>query len=197
VVAVINVAVHFYSPEPELVTAARKGKQRLFFALWPDATLREQIAAAAEPVLAELQPHAVPVQNYHLTIAFLGAVSVATVPDVAAAARGIRFAPFELVLQQGGYWQRSCTAWLAPVSCPQALAALVGDLSNKLTDLGLALDNQQFRPHVTLARNAGAAASVQLATPVRWRVQSFVLLESTPGAAGPVYTVLEEFPAAQ
>jgi 2'-5' RNA ligase len=40
-------------------------------------------------------------------------------------------------------------------------------------------------------------ASAQLVPPVYWRVQSFALLESTPGSAGPVYNVLEEFPVAQ
>jgi 2'-5' RNA ligase len=174
----------------------RGSKQRLFFALWPDASVREQIAAAAAPAVASLQQRAVPAANYHLTIAFLGAVSPATVPDIAAAARGVRFAPFEVVLQHGGYWQRSRTAWLAPAGCPQALATLVDDLWNKLAGLGLVLDSRQFRPHVTLVRDADAVASAQFATPVLWRVQSFALLESTPGSAGPLYTLLEEFPAA-
>jgi 2'-5' RNA ligase len=72
----------------------------------------------------------------------------------------------------------------------------VDHLWNKLAGLGLALDSRQFRPHVTLVRDADAVASAPFATPVRWRVQSFALLESTPGSEGPVYTVLEEFPAA-
>ncbi len=176
--------------------APRGSKQRLFFALWPDASVRAQIAVVAAPVLADLPQRAVPAGNYHLTIAFLGAVSPATVADIAAAARGVRFAPFEVILEHGGYWQRSRVAWLAPAGCPQSLATLVDDLWNRLAGLGLALDSRQFRPHVTLARDADAVTSALLAPPVRWRVQSFALLESTPGSAGPVYTVLEEFSAA-
>lgn len=179
-------------PTPRL----RGSKQRLFFALWPDAAVREQLAIAAAPLITDLRHPVIPGENYHLTIAFLGAVSPATVPDIVATARGVRFAPFELVLEQGGYWQRARIAWLAPAGCPLSLATLVDDLWNKLAGLGLALDSRQFRPHITLARDADPVASVQLVPRLRWPVQSFALLESTPGSAGSVYTVLEEFPAA-
>lgn len=178
-------------------TRSLRVKQRVFFALWPDADVREQIAVAAASVITASQQRVVPIDNYHLTIAFLGAVSPATVPDIIASAHGVRFAPFELLLQQGGYWQRSRIAWLAPAACPQSLATLVDDLWNKLAGLGLALDSRQFRPHLTLARDVDEVAGVQLVPPLRWRVQTFALLESTPGSAGPVYSVLEEFPAAQ
>lgn len=175
----------------------RGSKQRLFFAIWPDAIVREQIAVIAASLIAGSQRSVVPAANYHLTIAFLGAVSPATLPDVVATARSVRFAPFDIILQQAGCWQRSRIAWLAPAECPLALATLVDDLWNKLTGLGLVLDSHQFRPHVTLARDSNALASVPQVPPVHWRVQSFALLESTPGSAGPVYTVLEEFPVAQ
>jgi 2'-5' RNA ligase len=181
----------------DLAVPLRGSKQRLFFALWPDASVREQIAVAAASLVSDSQHSVVPIENYHLTIAFLGAMSRATVPDIVATARGVRFAPFDVVLQQGGYWQRSRIAWLAPTVCPQSLATLVDDLWNKLAGLGLVLDSRQFRPHVTLARDADAVTSMPLLPPLRWHVRSFALLESTPGSAGPVYTVLEEFLAAR
>ena len=178
-------------------TRPLRAKQRVFFALWPDASVREQIAVAAAAVITNAQQRVVPVDNYHLTIAFIGALSPAAVPDIITSAHSVRFAPFELVLQQAGYWQRSRIAWLAPAGCPQSLATLVDDLWNKLAGLGLMLDSRQFRPHLTLARDADEVASVQLVPALRWHVQSFALLESTPGSAGPVYTVLEEFHAAR
>jgi len=181
----------------ERTALLRGSKQRLFFALWPDESVREQIALAAASVLTHPQASVVPIDNYHLTIAFLGAVSPATVPDIITSAHSVRFAPFELVLQQGGYWQRARVTWLAPAGCPQSLATLVDDLWNKLAGLGLTLDSRQFRPHLTLAQDADEVASVQLMAPLRWRVQSFALLESTPGSVGPVYSVLEEFHAAR
>jgi len=175
----------------------RGNKQRLFFALWPDAIVREQIAVIAASLIAGSQQSVVPVENFHLTIAFLGAVSPATTPDIVVTARSVRFASFDIVLQQAGCWQRSHIAWLAPAGCPLSLATLVDDLSNKLAGLGLVVDSRQFRPHVTLAHDINELASAQLVPPVHWRVQSFALLESTPGSAGPVYNVLEEFPVAQ
>jgi 2'-5' RNA ligase len=175
----------------------RGSKQRLFFALWPDAAVRDAIAHAAAPLVAACQSRAVPAANYHLTLAFLGALSPTTAADVAIAARGVRFAAFDLSLQQAGYWQRSRVAWFAPAGCPQALATLVDDLWNRLAGLGLALDSRQFRPHVTLARDIDEVSGMQLAMPVEWRVQSFALVESTASAAGVIYTVREEFPAMQ
>ncbi len=50
-------------------------------------------------------------------------------------------------------------------------------------------------PHLTLGRMVDGGLGMQLDETVRWPVSSFVLVESIPGPAGPVYTVLEQFSA--
>lgn len=174
-------------------SAIPRGKHRLFFALWPDAPVREQIAAVAAPLCANFRSPVVPAGNYHLTLVFLGALSPSGVRDVIAAARGVRFLPFNVELQHSGYWPRSQVAWLAPHTCPAPLATLVNDLQNRLGGLGLTIDARQFRPHVTLARDVTSGFSAPLATTVRWPVRSFNLLESVPASGGPVYRPLAEF----
>jgi 2'-5' RNA ligase len=137
----------------------------------------------------------VPAASYHITLAFLGAVSASSLPDIVAAARNVRFLPCEISLDHTGYWPRSRVAWLAPTEYPLVINALVDDLWNKLAGLGFRADIGQYRPHVSLCRNVSGGLSKRLQTPVIWPVVSFVLAESNPSADGPVYTVLEQFPA--
>jgi 2'-5' RNA ligase len=171
------------------------GKKRLFFALWPDEDIRAAIADAAATVIQHAGQKAVPAANYHITLAFLGAVSAASLADIVQVARGVRFLPFTLQLDRLGYWPRSQVEWLAPSSLPLQLPDLVDNLWNKLGAMGFEHDARQYRPHVTLSRRAGAAPNNAQAHPVTWRASSFVLVESRPGKKHPIYTVLEHFPA--
>ena len=47
---------------------------RMFFALWPDALTRAQVANAAAVLRLTSAARPVPQQNYHLTLAFVGEV---------------------------------------------------------------------------------------------------------------------------
>ena len=175
------------------------GRRRLFFALWPDAALREAIRVAAEPAVRHALTlpgaRAIPAANYHIPIAFLGQVSASSCPDILRVARRARFLPFDVSLERTGYWPRSRIVWLAPASVPPALGALAADLWRKLGDLGLVEDDRPYQPHVSLCRNAGGGAGMRLARPLVWPVSSFALVESQLSAEGSVYTVLEQFPA--
>jgi 2'-5' RNA ligase len=67
-----------------------------------------------------------------------------------------------------------------------------------LSAAGFALDARPHVPHVTLARNArcdGLPERISgLATPIRWRVDEFTLVESVLPAAGARYRVLARWP---
>ena len=170
-------------------------KKRLFFALWPDEDVRAAIASGAAPAIKVAGSGAVSPANYHITLAFLGSVTVTSLPDLIATAGWVRFLPFEIDLKRTGYWPRSKVAWLAPAEISFQLPALVDDLWNKLADLGYQREDRQFMPHLTLGRMVDGGLGMQLDETVRWPVSSFVLVESTPGPAGPGYTVLEQFSA--
>ena len=172
-------------------------KRRLFFALWPDAHIRsqvaDQVARAIESGAAD--GRRVPPANYHITLAFLGSVSASSMADIVAAAGRVRFLPFNLDLVRTGYWPNAKVAWLAPENCPPFLQTLVDDLWNRLADLGLQREERPYLPHLTLARRTQGGLGMRLDSPIAWQVSSFVLAESTGGPDGPVYTVLEEFTA--
>ena len=177
-------------PQPPRVT-----KKRLFFALWPSAEVRSQIVADTRRAIEGTGAHAVQPANLHITLAFLGAVSASSVPDIIEAARGVRFLPCEISLDRTGYWPRSRVAWLRPGAYPLVLDALVDDLRNKLAGLGFHLEATQYLPHVSLCRNVSAGVGMRLPTPIVWPIESFVLVESRPSASGAVYTLLEQFSA--
>ena len=74
-----------------------KTKKRLFFALWPDDEVREQIAADAGRTIERSDGRTVPPSNYHITLTFLGSVTASSLPDIVAAARNVRVLPYRLL----------------------------------------------------------------------------------------------------
>lgn len=170
-------------------------KKRLFFALWPDASERTAISAGASRAIAGAGSRAVPAVNYHITLAFLGPVSASSVAGIVEVVSSVRFLPFRLELDHTGYWPKSRVAWLAPSTCPLQLSDLVDNLWNKLAALGFEAEARAYRPHVTLARRVSGGFGKRLPKTIIWQANSFALAESCPGSSGPVYRLLEQFPA--
>ena len=72
----------------------RLAKLRLFFALWPDPELRQRIASDVESALHSADRSTInPVEpaNYHITLAFLGAVSASSLDDIVRVCSDVRF----------------------------------------------------------------------------------------------------------
>ena len=170
-------------------------KLRLFFALWPDEDTRMRILADLEPAVRAAGDNPVPVENYHITLAFLGSVSASSLNDIVRMCSDVRFREFSLELDRSGYWPRSRIAWLGPSRQPPELPALVDDIWNKLAELGFKQELRPYLPHVSLCRQVSGGLGMQLAAPISWPVESFALVQSLPGDNGPVYTVLEQFAA--
>jgi 2'-5' RNA ligase len=170
-------------------------KLRLFFALWPDDEVRQRIVTDTERAISAAGASPVPPSNYHVTLAFLGAVSASSLDDIIKMCGHIRFRRFSLALDRTGYWPRSKIAWLGPSHSPLELEALVDDVWNKLAELGFRQELRPYQPHVTLCTKASSGLGMRLDTPINWPAGSFVLAQSTPGETGPVYTVLEQFAA--
>lgn len=174
-------------------------RQRLFFALWPDDALREELHTAAIPVTRSCGGRAVPAADYHLTLAFLGSVPASRVPDVSAAARPLTLPGFSLTLDRFGWFQRPRVAWLGTEATPAALGRFVAALWATLGTVGLWGPGEapgNFHPHVTLCRKAlrrpEAAAPPR---PVPWQPRDFVLVQSVTAREAARYSVLDRFGA--
>lgn len=164
------------------------GSQRLFFALWPPADVRAALGA----LLPSVQGRRIPVDNLHITMAFLGQQPSERVPALRAIANTLYLADTTLIIDQLGYFSGKRIAWAGMRHPPASLMATRRTLVDAIKQAGLAFDaSLAFRPHVTLAREASAPALTQIA-PIRWQADRVVLVSSRPGAAGVVYTVMND-----
>lgn len=171
---------------------------RLFAAISLPDDIRERLAAAQ----AGLERHRlVPPENFHVTLAFFGAVDTRRAEDIASALSEARAAPFTLWLDGVGVFGGDrARAVYAAVRPDPALTALRKSVRAAARAAGVVLKAERFTPHVTLARGVGGgdlrrwleSRAAFLAGPVP--VEGFTLFRSELGRAAPVYTPISHFP---
>ncbi len=177
--------------------SSRAKRKRLFFAIWPDAGVRKSLVRIASHSLKG-RGRAVPAENLHLTLAFLGAVTAERQRCMEIAADELAADACKLVFTHLGYWPRPRVIWSGCEATPEALLALVGGLRAGMLRCGLEPETRPYRAHMTLARKASVAptfgASHDL---VEWRVRDFHLVESKTLSSGARYDVLRTWPLAE
>ena len=172
--------------------------RRLFFALWPDEDVRRRIREAPYP---KLKPRTTPMENWHMTLVFLGSTSTQQRACCIEVADRIQGEPFELVLDMTGKFIRARVAWLGCSRPQPALVRLQAELESGLRQScpdhpAFAERVRPYCPHVTLYRKVSKALVPEKIRPVRWPVDSFSLVESRP-AERPVYRILKRWPLQQ
>jgi 2'-5' RNA ligase len=175
----------------------RGGGHRLFFALWPDPATRTAIAHAAATLDGAATGQRTPADRYHLTVSFLGDVTVApeTVARVATAvAASLRTGPFELVLDRAAGFPGSGVWWVGPAITPPGLHALHEALGDALAAARIPTQpHSTFVPHVTVRQQMDRSLAPSSIAPVHWSVRDFALVESFPGTDAP-YRMLRSWP---
>ncbi|HYQ72291.1 MAG TPA: RNA 2',3'-cyclic phosphodiesterase [Gammaproteobacteria bacterium] len=160
--------------------------QRLFFALWPDAAVRQALAMASRELLGR-RIRQVPAENLHLTLAFAGSVTAPVRACLEAAAGAVRAAPFELTVDHVGHWPRPRVLWAGPTHTPGNLWSLVEALNRAFDACGLQRETRPFQAHVTLARKIVRPPPLAALVPVTWSIGDFSLVESVTDARGARY----------
>jgi RNA 2',3'-cyclic 3'-phosphodiesterase len=181
-----------------LIATPREAKQRLFFALWPEAADREALVAATARAVRHCGGRPVPESNLHVTLAFLGSVAQARVPELreiaARCAAGFPAAlPLSLYFAQLVHWPRQEILCAVTSDEPAAPALLATGLKDATAAAGFAPDLKPFRAHVTVARKV-LRFEAQAFAPVEWRFERFALIDSRTDRRGPVYSVVEFLP---
>lgn len=164
---------------------------RLFFALWPDAAVREALAAGAVMAQDACGGRSMQARNLHMTLAFLGETDAAHRDAAIAAAAHVHTMPFALSIDRSGYFKQGRERGIVWVGCTMTpeLSALVAGLRTSLESAGVGFDRKPFVPHVTLLRDARAPTARMVFAPVPWTVRHFVLIASTRDAQGPRYRI--------
>lgn len=174
---------------------------RLFIAL----PLPPDIAASAAALLPQL-PGLRPVKPdlLHLTLAFIGRVPDEQLDRVIAATREAATIqkPFAATLATSGRFPltgRPHVVWLGLTDGAAESERLAAAVRAALARHAIPFDGKPFRPHVTLARvkddvdgpearNIGGAVAKLAFSPLRYRVEAVLPIESVLSPKGPRYT---------
>lgn len=156
--------------------------KRLFFAIWPDDSVRQ--------ALLHWQTHNLPADvrwqhraDLHMTLHFLGATADDRVSALVELGGRVAAGGFSIVLDEIGHWPRAQVLWAAPSSPPGELLALYRKLGDGLAAMDFALENRPYRPHVTLARKVRESPATRPLLPLTWSVRELALIETRPGDA--------------
>jgi len=169
--------------------------QRLFFALWPDRTVRSAVAGLGRAIEGHGGRLSHP-EDIHLTLVFLGEVTEERLGCASRVADGVTAPALELVLDRVGYWPRPRVLWCGCRAAPEPLLALVDGLQQRLRGCGFRPEQRPYQAHLTLARHAHEVAGFELEHPIAWPVSEFVLAGSEPGGPPPRYRILRRWPLA-
>lgn len=145
----------------------------------------------------------VDVENYHLTLRFIGDVEGHVADEIANALDRVRRPSFPLTLSGvGAFGQKKPHAVWAGVAASPDLYALQGEIGRICQRIGLTADPRKFTPHVTLARMKNAAPRDVAAylsargnfAAAPFRVNRFVLMSARESVGGGPYVVEEAWP---
>ncbi|TAH41650.1 MAG: RNA 2',3'-cyclic phosphodiesterase [Betaproteobacteria bacterium] len=169
-------------------------RQRVFFALWPEARVADALHASARRIHARTGGRLMRRDSLHLTLAFLGEQTAERVGVLQNLAASVQGEVFELDLSRAGAWQRGRIVWGGPEVMPPALAALAERLADALRAQGFEVERRPFAAHVTLVRNGLQPPPHDIEPVVHWHVGDFALMRSNPGAEAARYEVIGRWP---
>ena len=189
--------------------------RRLFFALWPDKRMQSALADATRAITDAADGRAIPAENLHLTLAFLGSVPESKIAalspiaaNVAGAVRSLAetdsgsplapseraacHAPIAITLDKVEHWRKPELLCATATEPAPAAAALAQTLKDALVAGGFAPDLKPFRVHATLARKVRRVSRALTMPPVVWTFTEFHLIESRTDPRGSSYSTLEK-----
>ena len=175
---------------------------RVFFALWPAPEVAERLGDIARDAALSFGGRATRRDTIHLTLAFLGNVPEARLPELSMAAATVGAEPFAINVDQLGFWSHNHLLWAGCQAPSAPLDALSGQLRQALARAGFRVggEGRNFVPHVTLVRRVPEASApsercpLPLIEPLIWRNERFVLVRSTLTELGSSYQIIDEFP---
>ncbi|WP_329113105.1 RNA 2',3'-cyclic phosphodiesterase [Streptomyces sp. NBC_01465] len=176
----------------------RPATTRVFIALAPPDDAKQELAQALRPAYdAYPRMRWNRIEDWHITLAFLGELPVATVPllrpplaELAADRRSV-----ELQLRGGGHFDER-VLWSGVDGDVEALQLLAAEVRAAVKACGVVFEDRPLRPHLTLARArrdapafaVEAAAGLDGFAGRRWPAERLHLVGSNFGRGpGPIH----------
>jgi 2'-5' RNA ligase len=167
---------------------------RLFFALWPSDETRQSIVKTFSSLSLKTKGRATQTGNLHLTLHFVGQVTVDVKDCMHVAAQTVDFPAFEFKLDRLGYFPRPKVLWMGAQESSVELAQLHKKLGMAIATCGYRLEARAYAPHLTLMRKCSKPDFRPVDFSVPWQVKEFVLVESINIEHGVQYQVVEKYP---
>jgi len=171
-------------------------QQRLFYALWPDNTVRKQLTALKSNIEQKFQPFSLAwpmlAGNFHITLAFLGNIPSEKTDCLLSATDKITFKPFDFILNHLGVFNKNKVLWLGMDTEPADLIILVSQLENVALHCGLPMEKRPFKPHLTLFRKVKDIPDIEV-QPIYWKARDFCLVSSVSSLAGVKYEIVKRW----
>ncbi|MGC0421943.1 RNA 2',3'-cyclic phosphodiesterase [Embleya sp. AB8] len=171
---------------------------RLFVAIAPPDAAKDELARAVRPVaLAHPRLRWNRIEDWHITLAFLGEVAVDVVETLRAPLAEVAgsVAPIGLALRGAGEFDRR-VLWSDVTGDLAALHTLAGAVRRAVVEGGIPFEDRPLRAHLTLARArrdtpdgiVGAAAELADFVGTPWSAARLHLVGSNLGRGpGPIH----------
>lgn len=167
---------------------------KVFFALWPSVAERSSLAGWQKPLQHLCGGRAMLGETLHNTLVFIGNVEQSRLEALQLAALEVSTASFGLCFDEARYWGHNHIVYAAPAEVPRHLAQLVSALEQRLAMHRFKFDQREYKPHVTLLRNAHwTDAPLPDMPPVCWQIKDFALVQSMQQDGLASYRVLARF----
>ncbi len=143
-------------------------------------------------------------ENIHITIRFLGDITLIMADKVFEEMKKVQFTPFSVRISGIGVFPSLSyprVVWAGISEGTEQLANIFGQLEPRLQGLGFAPDNKGFSPHLTIARVRSTTHKMELAEFVKKnpaylfgtvQANCLRLKKSDLTPKGPVYSTLKE-----
>ncbi|MFH1103880.1 MAG: RNA 2',3'-cyclic phosphodiesterase [Actinomycetota bacterium] len=175
---------------------------RVFVAVPLDEETRHRLAHLVRTRVAVMPGRAVPPENWHLTLRFLGEIDDVQLDRLRAALDAADLGPaFQVRWGTLGAFPRPSRAgvlWIGLEGDPDPLHSLSEGVDEALEVAGHAPEDRPFRPHLTICRmrpeedvRSVVGDGAPLGVPMR--VDRVAVFESRLGRGGAKYAVLEEY----
>lgn len=166
---------------------------RLFFALWPDEAVRQELVRISRQLALPPGAKRVAPDNLHLTMAFIGTQGPEVQACLEAQAAMVELPPFTITLDELGFFAKPQVVWLGDKNPPEPLLQLAKALKHAQLNCGLEPEARPFQTHLTLLRKVRHPPGPFQPDPVTWPVREFVLVASETRPEGAQYRIVRRF----